>query len=96
MKHTTKIKAKSVDGLKMRASLRDQIAERQRDGMLAVQIMEIEGTGASAVLIPATVMSFVKLERDIYSDPDAWVTITPISEEDARYFYPDLQFNNNQ
>ncbi len=83
-----------IDRLEERASLRDQIAGMQRDGMLAVQIWEIESTDASAVIIPATVMSYVKLERDIYSDPDALITITPISEEDARYFYPELQFKN--
>ena len=85
-----------TDRLEERAYLRDQIAEMQRGGMLAVQIMEIDGTGSSAVLIPATVMAYVQLERAIYSDPDAWVAVTPISEEDARYFHPQLQFNNNQ
>ena len=85
-----------IDRLEERASLRDQISEMQRDGMVAVQIWEIESIDSSAVIIPATVMSYVKLERAIYNDPDALVTITPISEEDARYFYPELQFNNNQ
>ena len=85
-----------TDSLERRAYLRDQIAEMQRDGMVAVQIWEIESTDASAVIIPATVMSYVKLERAIYSDPDAWVTVDPISDDCVKDFYPDLQFNNNQ
>ena len=85
-----------TDRLKDRANLGNMISEMQRDGMVAVQIDEIETRDSSAVLIPATVMSYVKFERDIYSDPDALVTITPISDDCVRDFYPELEFNNNQ
>lgn len=85
-----------TDRLEDRANLGDMISEMQRDGMVAVQIDEIESRDSSAVLIPATVMAYVQFERAIYSDPDAWVSISPIGDDCARDFYPDLQFNNNQ
>ena len=74
-----------VDSLKVRADLKNELAELECDGMVPVYVWQRDCDGfarSSVELIPATVMAYTKFEDSEYRNAEGQITVYPISYQE--------------
>lgn len=80
-----------VDPLQIRAELKDELSELQRDGVVPVYEWQRDCDqceGDSVRLIPATVMAYIQYEERVYRYAEGPVRVHPISYEEYAEFKP--------